>query len=204
MELKIDTRELLRWARLVDEVPDETKRSIANALNQFGNSIARQMAVGIAQETGLPIHQVSALFDISPASARNLYWELDTSRVAGVDTALKRRMPSRPWEKGEEGAFLQALVKVITAEDEMVCEKCQEIADNGPYTLEVARAMIPAHPNCRCLVQSFTPSRRAPVTFANRFGAAPRAHTQLLSIEQLASKIRAVAEQATRLLVRTI
>jgi hypothetical protein len=44
----------------------------------------------------------------------------------------------------------QALVNVQTAEDDDVCEECQDLAESGPYTLEEAEALIPAHINCRC------------------------------------------------------
>lgn len=41
-------------------------------------------------------------------------------------------------------------VDVLTAEDDDVCDVCQEISDSGPYDLDTAEALIPAHPNCRC------------------------------------------------------
>lgn len=42
------------------------------------------------------------------------------------------------------------LVNVLTAGDDDVCEDCEDIAGDGPYTLEEAQGLIPAHPNCRC------------------------------------------------------
>jgi hypothetical protein len=42
------------------------------------------------------------------------------------------------------------LVNVLTAGDDSVCEDCEDIAGDGPYTLEEAQGLIPAHPNCRC------------------------------------------------------
>lgn len=45
-------------------------------------------------------------------------------------------------------------VEVLTAGDDLVCEECEDIASGGPYTLDEARGLIPAHPNCRC---SFVP-----------------------------------------------
>jgi predicted ABC-type ATPase len=44
-------------------------------------------------------------------------------------------------------------VEVATAEDDRVCEACQDIADNGPYPIDEAMDLIPNHPGCRC---SFT------------------------------------------------
>jgi hypothetical protein len=39
---------------------------------------------------------------------------------------------------------------VLTAGDEDVCQQCQDIADEGPYDINEAEALIPAHPWCRC------------------------------------------------------
>lgn len=41
-------------------------------------------------------------------------------------------------------------VDVMTAGDDAVCEECQDIADNGPYSLDEAESLIPAHVRCRC------------------------------------------------------
>lgn len=41
-------------------------------------------------------------------------------------------------------------VNVRTAGDFKVCPICEGIAEEGPYDINVARSLIPAHPNCRC------------------------------------------------------
>ena len=41
-------------------------------------------------------------------------------------------------------------VGVQTAGDDRVCDECQDIADDGPYTLDEAEGLIPAHNGCRC------------------------------------------------------
>jgi hypothetical protein len=45
-------------------------------------------------------------------------------------------------------------VNVRTAGDDDVCPICEGIAEDGPYKLDTARGLIPAHPHCRC---TFTP-----------------------------------------------
>ena len=42
-------------------------------------------------------------------------------------------------------------VDVMTAEDDLVCVICERISDNGPYEIDHALELIPAHPNCRCV-----------------------------------------------------
>lgn len=43
-------------------------------------------------------------------------------------------------------------VEVVTAGDDLVCAYCDEITGDGPYTLDEAQDLIPAHPNCRCSI----------------------------------------------------
>lgn len=57
--------------------------------------------------------------------------------IIRAENKLKRKF-------GEEG------VDVLTAGDDDVCIECQDISDNGPYTLDHAEGLIPAHPKCRC------------------------------------------------------
>jgi hypothetical protein len=43
------------------------------------------------------------------------------------------------------------LVSVETAGDNLVCPVCKSIARKGPYRINKARSLIPAHPRCRCV-----------------------------------------------------
>lgn len=47
---------------------------------------------------------------------------------------------------------LRGLVNVLTAGDDDVCPICQDLADAGPYSLDEAEGLLPAHPRCRCAV----------------------------------------------------
>lgn len=49
-------------------------------------------------------------------------------------------------EAGLEGVNVEA--EVINGSDP--CPECEDLAANGPYTIEKARGMLPAHPNCVC------------------------------------------------------
>ena len=44
-----------------------------------------------------------------------------------------------------------------TANDGRECERCSQIAADGPYTLDEIEGMIPAHPNCRCMALPVNP-----------------------------------------------
>ena len=53
-------------------------------------------------------------------------------------------------KKKKKKAVEEDLVEVLTAGDDDVCQECQDISDEGPYDLDDAESLIPAHPNCRC------------------------------------------------------
>ena len=59
------------------------------------------------------------------------------------------------WLPPKTPRFHDALVNVLTAGDDAVCEDCEDIAAGGPYEIDEAGGLIPAHPNCRC---AFTPA----------------------------------------------
>lgn len=65
------------------------------------------------------------------------------------------KSPPSPRQLGsilKQEARLQSLgrVDVLTAGDDLVCEECQDISDGGPYDIDEAESLIPAHLNCRC------------------------------------------------------
>lgn len=49
------------------------------------------------------------------------------------------------------------VVEVMNADDP--CPVCEDIAAEGPYTINQARGLIPAHPNCQCAFVPFFDSR---------------------------------------------
>lgn len=63
----------------------------------------------------------------------------------------------------EEAEDPVTMVNVLTAGDDKVCQECEDIASDGPYELEEARDLIPAHPNCRCSFIPFGDKRFAPI-----------------------------------------
>jgi hypothetical protein len=67
---------------------------------------------------------------------------------------LRGREPSRAtyFRIKQRERELEALgeVEVVTAGDDKVCPICQGISEDGPYEIDRARSLIPAHPHCRC------------------------------------------------------
>jgi len=64
--------------------------------------------------------------------------------------AAKQQAKREAAERRLESALGTGEVGILTAGDDKVCDECDDIAANGPYDLDEARGLIPAHPNCRC------------------------------------------------------
>ena len=89
---------------------------------------------------------------------------LDVFRAAGVSrvgTVAERvggqtrttgllRDAKKKVKKKKKWAEPEDLVEVLTAGDDDVCPQCEEISEQGPYTLDEAERLIPTHPRCRC------------------------------------------------------
>ena len=73
------------------------------------------------------------------------------SRVSRKKTPSKSTIGRiRRAEQATEREFEAQEVEVETAGDDLVCPECEGIAADGPYTIDEARSLIPAHPECRC------------------------------------------------------
>jgi hypothetical protein len=70
--------------------------------------------------------------------------EAETEQASAAE--LEQALAPEPAE--EEAAAEE--VNVQTAGDDRVCDECDELAADGPYSLDEADDLIPAHPNCRC------------------------------------------------------
>jgi hypothetical protein len=64
--------------------------------------------------------------------------------VVEAEARIAQQIPQRLLAIGAE------YVNVLTAGDDLVCQICEDISEEGPYSLDEAQGLIPAHPNCRC------------------------------------------------------
>jgi hypothetical protein len=172
MEIKIDADELNGWARFYkEEAPSKAHIALSMALNSIGTTVVASVVSYIADQSGLDPDEIEDMVTVTEATPDNLVWEMDASRVAPPTLDW-----SRPWDTRDNqtnSAFdTNTLVNIITMEDELVCQKCQDAADNSPYTIEEAQALLPIHPNCRCPLQNYVSYQRLPVVFSDN-GAAP-------------------------------
>lgn len=104
---------------------------------------ARVRAVGVARSRAMVAHEVVSAFSLAT---------LDALRSAGVRRVgtVPERMQRRAVKVRDADVDLENEVDVLTAGDDDVCEECQDISDEGPYDIDEADSLIPAHPFCRC------------------------------------------------------
>jgi hypothetical protein len=115
--------------------------------------LAQIRAMGVNQVGIIPehvLHKSRTVQDAPPFKGPGA-----RTRNPSARTVSRIRAASRTLEELEQ-------VNVETAGDNLVCEECEGIAAGGPYDIDEAMTMIPAHPHCRC---AFVPA------FDQRFAA---------------------------------
>lgn len=157
----------------------------ANELAGVADATVQQMgraAVDAIQRQQKPIELLRALTDrldkIAVTRSRSLINQtvvaafnnakLDIYQAAGMARVginaeqqphlIKRRRLIRDRELSAAAALRfreEEDVEILTAGDNDVCDECEQISQQGPYPIDEARSMIPAHANCRC---EFVPS----------------------------------------------
>jgi len=151
-------------AQLTRKKPSELMKLATDAINVVGVTRSRQMISTMVVKT----HGVATLDTFEAAGVQQVALVPEHVRPvtvkvhdAAIFPALRRIGKSlRTLQRiaREEGiigkAFEGMQVEVLTAGDDRVCDECEEIAADGPYSIDEARSLIPAHPNCRC---SFIP-----------------------------------------------
>jgi hypothetical protein len=193
IDVKLD--DLLRWTRYLDELPPHLPAALARGLNFYGEQTVRGMAETLADQYGLETGAVMNLIVVRRASPGNLKFEADASAVARADPQWLR-----PWQERDIKTFEQdTLLKIVTVGDRHDCEICEEMAQKSPWTKREIDQMAakwagwhgasgPApgertnlvHPNCRCVTQPWTSTRRLKMTFAGKGAPA-----ELFSTRQL-------------------
>jgi hypothetical protein len=84
------------------------------------------------------------------------------------DRDTKAKAKPKPKAKGKRKRVVlppidEELVNVLTAGDDRVCDECDGIAAEGPYDIDKARDLIPAHINCRCAFVPWNDKRFAAI-----------------------------------------
>lgn len=119
---------------------EDMKGLTAYEKQQLGRTLADAMANGFGADQ----------------TARNMVDQIDSITRTRANT-LARTELVRAHAEGQLDAFQDMGIEELgieaewaTADDDAVCEDCQSMAEDSPYTVDEARGLIPYHPNCRC------------------------------------------------------
>lgn len=164
--------------------PAITASQIGKVIRNVGagrsTAMANYMVVKTYAATSLDAYRAQGVTHVGTIAEQNP--KLDTMFDAARKTPQKRhgktgqftafRNPPTKKQRKQAEQSTRALqntpggeVDVLTAEDDRVCEECQSISDNGPYDIDEALSLIPAHINCRCV---FVPVRSPGGKFSKR------------------------------------
>ncbi len=155
IEFKVDFSQLEKLIETMKKYPDRLKKSLAGGLNKYTAEIVELIIQEYARQTGQNESDARAQITIDRATPDDLTTQIEQLAAFG-------------WASpGEVSAG--TLVKIVTTEDERVCEICQNAAEDSPYTVaEINRLRekwkhfhgAPGftrtnliHPNCRCVLQ---------------------------------------------------
>jgi 8-oxo-dGTP pyrophosphatase MutT (NUDIX family) len=152
---------------IAEAVSQQAVRAYANGLltRQTPGAIARSVQAIIDRVGVQRGHLLVSFICVRAHSAVTL----DAFRAAGVPLVgvVAERVGPSQQPPTHDGLTRDAkskklnkpkLIEVLTAGDDDVCPTCEDIAEEGPYTLDEAELLIPAHPRCRC---AFVPASDA-------------------------------------------
>jgi hypothetical protein len=153
INIKLDTAALLQWGKRQSQLPKEIRQATARSLNKVGRHALDTVVDRLSQESGLSPATVRRRFTLDLASENNLVFAINANQEIEINKS-SRPMPGRSFAKRPDSYFREGeLVNIVTMGDDRVCPLCEALAEGSPYTIEEARAQIPHHRNCRCVVE---------------------------------------------------
>jgi len=124
------------------QTPNQIARAMASVIDTVGKTRSQQLASFITVRA----FAASTLDHLRAAGVSHVGILAERVRKSGpgllTRDAAKKKAKKKKWAEPSD------LVEVLTAGDDDVCPTCEDIADEGPYTLDDAEGLIPAHPNC--------------------------------------------------------
>jgi hypothetical protein len=140
-----------RTAALVEVIA--SKAFTEGTLDTFAE--AGVTRVGTVPETRAAARRAAGRRD-SAAALFDAFFDAPGSRASRETTPSGSTIARITRAEARVGALGE--VEVLTAGDGDVCPICEGISEDGPYGIDTARALIPAHPACRC---AFVPANDA-------------------------------------------
>jgi hypothetical protein len=138
----------------LEGVADATVQQVARAvstglLNREGGLTIYRRVVAVTMKVTEP--RLNALGHQIVVQQHNLGLLAQFRSVGVTQVGIVPEMQPRKVKLPKRDAVTdQEIVNVLTAGDDAVCAECEDIAANGPYDIDEAETLIPAHPSCRC------------------------------------------------------
>ena len=164
---------------LTNAKPMAIVRSVLNVIEKVGvnrtNAMIELLVIRAHAEASLDIYEAAGLATVglvpeSRAQAKVVTDAKAQQKATGAAQASDARRKTGPGSRSSRASVpssrtirriraaelrvakaLGENVNVRTAGDNDVCPVCERISEEGPYSINTARALIPAHPHCRCL-----------------------------------------------------
>jgi len=147
---------------IIEAASQQSVRAVANGLlhNRTPSQIsalADMLVVKSFNEAALDVYEAAGLTHVGVlAEMRARFMAVDArakgpgSRISRTETPSKRTIQRIQKAARELERRLGRSVAIRTAGDDDVCPICEDIEEDGPYPIDTARSLIPAHPHCRC------------------------------------------------------
>lgn len=146
-------------------ISGSTPREAARLVNDIIDNVGSIRGRAVASVMVVHAHATGTLDTFESLGVKRVGIEPESNKFLRTGDSLTQdaqRRKKRPtahqqglFERRERKLGKLSMVSVETAGDDKVCPICEDIAQEGPYSIDAARGLIPAHPSCRC---AFVPS----------------------------------------------
>lgn len=142
-------------------ISGSTPREAARLVNDIIDSVGSFRSRAVASVSIVHAHATGTLDTFETLDVRRVGIQPEHHKITNVssdaivqDAPRRKKRPTARqqglFERRERKLGKLKMVAVETAGDSKVCPVCEDIAQEGPYTIDAARGLIPAHPSCRC------------------------------------------------------
>jgi hypothetical protein len=157
--IQVEIVNLAAFLRHFDSIEIAMGHANVQAVNEVGDTTRQEIIDLIADETTLPATAIARYVTAKRANRSDKIYEINVRRAL-LEQEVER-ISHRGYQGRGRGPFEEdMLVVVATANDDHVCEICQQIRLEGPYSMEEIRALQAKHPhflnrdlNCRCALR---------------------------------------------------
>jgi hypothetical protein len=195
----IDATDIIRYIQSLEKAPQEIQKGASLSINRIGDLVVNDVVSEIAGEVGMEEEVIRRALRITKSTPNTMMYRIN-AEAALIDAPATRPMRGKRKFATKSDNYFQKdeLVKVVTMEDDDVCKICERVREGGPYPVGRARDLVPAHPNCRCLIQPIRDKKGRPMAFRKGKSARTSEQVQDKLKEQLRKDIMKAVRAAMR------